>query len=134
MRYLLDTNTVSDYLKGEPNVLAHLKRALRSEVCISTITTMEIEYGFSLNPKSRERHAHALESFLEEVTIIGFLSADAFLAGKIRAELEGRGESIGDLDEMLAASAIAQGLIMVTHNIKHFSRIAGLTIEDWTLA
>lgn len=134
MRYLLDTNTVSDYLKGQPNVLAHMKRVPRSEVCISAITTMEIEYGFSLKPKSRERHAHELERFLEEVSIVGFMSADAFLSGKIRAELEQRGASIEDFDEMLAGSAIAQGLIMVTHNTKHFSRIAGLTIEDWTIA
>jgi tRNA(fMet)-specific endonuclease VapC len=132
MPYLLDTNIVSHYFRGHPGVLRRLKEASRHEVFISAITTMEIEYGFSLNAESRQRNAHLLERLLEEIQIVGFLSQDAFLAGKIRADLEAKGESIGDFDEMLAATAIAQDLVMVTNNTKHFVRISGLRLEDWT--
>jgi tRNA(fMet)-specific endonuclease VapC len=134
MQYLLDTNTISFYLQRVPSVLQRLKEVSHDEVCVSAITTMEIEYGFSLEPHSRARYGVQYEQLLEEIAIVDFTAADALIAGKIRAELEERGESIGDLDEMLAATAIVQDLTMVTDNFKHFTRVSGLRLENWKTA
>jgi tRNA(fMet)-specific endonuclease VapC len=131
MGYLLDTNTISYYLRRVPEVLKKFDAHPFDDMYISTLVTMEIEYGFSLNAKTREEFGTSFERLLDETEIISFTATDALIAGKIRAELQRKGQSIGDIDEMLAGTAIAQDLILVTSNTDHFNRIPGLKFEDW---
>jgi tRNA(fMet)-specific endonuclease VapC len=130
MRYLLDTNIISYYLRRVPKVSQKFLDTPYEDLCTSTLVTMEIEYGFSLNPQTRQQFGHAFELLLDEIQLISFTAVDAFIAGKVRAELQKSGQSIGDIDEMLAGTAIAQNLILVTNN-KHFDHIAGLTFDNW---
>lgn len=65
------------------------------------------------------------------INVLTFNSQSVFIYGKIRAELEGKGEIISHTDIQIASIALANDLTLITRNIKHFSRISGLRIEDW---
>ncbi len=132
MRFLLDTNIISKYLQLHPMVLERFKNTDRTDMCVSTITTMEVEYGFTLNPHSRERNTQVYEQLIAEIEILDFTPIDALITGKIRAELERQGVVIGNLDEMIAGIAVAQNLILITNNEKHFGHVQGLKLEDWS--
>ncbi len=131
MIYLLDTCTVSDFAKGQPNVLSCIKATPPSLIAISSITRMELEYGLKLNPQRAAKLAPVMNVFLSSIKILPFSDADAHAAGAIRAALRQKGTPIGPYDILIAGSAIAHGLTVVTSNTGEFSRIDGLTIEDW---
>ena len=71
--------------------------------------------------------------FIEEITVIPFSSAEARMTAVIRAELERIGQPIGKYDSLIAGTALAHGLVIVTHNTREYSRITGLRIEDWSI-
>lgn len=100
------------------------------EIAVSTITVYELEVGIakSSNPGKRKRQ---LEEFASYITILPFDAKEAKAAAKIRAELEKQGSPIGPLDNLIAGTAFCCNTILVTHNTKEFSRIEGLSIEDW---
>ncbi len=129
MTYLLDTDTISFYVKRHPNVLKHFSQVDRSEIVISSVSTMEVEYGFMLNPQSRQRYESIFQQLIGEVQLTDFTVLDAFFTSKIRAEL--RSQPTGKYDILLAGTAIARDLILLTNNTKDFARIEGLKLENW---
>jgi len=90
MKYLLDTCTVSDFVKGEPSVLSTLKSTAPAQIGISTVTRMEIEYGLLLNPLRARKLAPVLDALLSAMAILPFDEADAKAAAAIRAALAGK--------------------------------------------
>jgi len=90
----------------------------------------ELEYGVSKS-QSRNRNRNALVHFASAFDIIDFNDKDAEVFGLLRANLEKSGQVIGPYDMQIAAQAISRGLILVTNNMKEFSRIRGLTLENW---
>ncbi len=130
MKYLLDTDTISYYTKAHPIVTAKLDLMSGDDICISVVSTMEVEYGFAINPVARQRYDGAFQRLLHEAYLIEFSSVDALFTAKIRAELHP--QQLGRYDALLAGVAIARDLILVTNNTKHFSRIRGLKLENWT--
>jgi tRNA(fMet)-specific endonuclease VapC len=68
---------------------------------------------------------------MSRVNLVLFDREAALAAAKIRAELEQQGTPIGQMDVLIAGTAIALQATLVTHNIKEFSRVSGLTIVDW---
>lgn len=131
MKYLLDTRTVSDFVKGQPAVLARLKATSPQLIAVSAFTRMEIDYGLALNSERARRLAPVLDAFFSVVTTVPFDSADAQAAAAIRAALKSKGQSIGAYDVLIAGSAVARGLIVVTSNVGEFSRVSGLQVENW---
>lgn len=131
MSYLLDTCTVSDFVKGQPGVLKRIKSTAPHLLAISTITRMEIEYGLQLNPDRARTLAPVMQAFLGSIAILEFDDADAQAAGTIRATLQRKGKPIGAYDVMIAGSALARGLTVVTSNLREFQRIGGLAVENW---
>ena len=131
MSYLLDTCTVSDFVKGDSGVLARLKATAPERVAISSITRMEIEFGLQLNPARALKIAVVMNAFLDSITTLPFEVADAQAAGTIRATLQKRGRPIGAYDLLIAGCALARGLAVVTSNLKEFQRIGGLRVENW---
>lgn len=131
MTWLLDTCTVSDFVKGQAGVLARLKTTPPQSISISAVTRMEIEYGLQLHPARTEKLAPVIDAFLASIAVLPFENADAKAAGTIRAVLQKRGRPIGAYDIMIAGTALARGLTVVTSNVGEFERIEGLRVENW---
>lgn len=130
MKYMLDTNTCIFIIKKNENVLSRLKKIYFKEICISSITLSELEYGVAKSI-NYEKNKKALEDFIYNFSILSFDSDAAHEYGKIRADLEKTGSPIGSMDMLIAAHAKSQKLILVTNNTKEFIRVDGLKIEDW---
>lgn len=131
IRYLLDTNTVSFHIRSSsPRLQRRLRRTPAKTVALSAITEMEIRYGLARNPALRI--APLVEAFLAGMTILPLTSEVAGLYGRIRAELDRKGQPIGPLDLMIASQAVALGLTLITNDIREFRRVAELRCEDWT--
>jgi tRNA(fMet)-specific endonuclease VapC len=129
--YLLDTNTCIFLINNRPIwVLDKLKCALNESIYVSSITVAELQFGV-YNSRKVEKNRISLAEFLAPFRILDFDDQDAEWYGKIRAHLKKVGRLIGPYDLLIAAQALAKGLILVTDNTAEFSRIEDLKIEDW---
>jgi tRNA(fMet)-specific endonuclease VapC len=131
MKYLLDTCTVSDFVKGQPGVLARIKATPPSLIAVSVVTRMEIESGLQLNPERARKLGPILDSVLNAITTLPLSEADAIAAAGIRVALQRRGQPIGPYDILIAGYGLARGLILVTSNTGEFERVGGLLLENW---
>ena len=131
MSYLLDTCTLSDYLKGDANTMQRLKQEKPYDIFVSSITIFEIEYGLKLKPSLTKKIAPQLKAIYQEIKTIDFSVAEANTAAQIRSKLKQAGNPIGYYDLLIAATALTNHLTLVTSNIKEFSRIESLSIENW---
>jgi len=131
MKYMLDTNICIYIIKKKPDQAIRRLRELRlSDVSISSITLSELEYGVEKS-EQRDRNKIALATFIAPIEVIAYDDLAAAQYGKIRSFLEKKGMPIGSLDMLIAAHALAQGLILVTNNEREFRRVPGLKIENW---
>src|SRR5271154_6443006 len=130
-RYLLDTNICIYIRQKRPEEILRRFRKLRpGEAVLSVITYGELLYGAA---KSAHRTA-ALERFRELVYLLPALALPESAAetyGAIRADLESKGEMIGNNDLWIAAHALAAGLTLVTNNEREFRRVRGLKVQNW---
>ena len=131
MRYLLDTCTVSDFVRGEAHTLDRVKHTPPDEIAVSTITEMEIAYGLRLNPALSRRIKPMMDIFLATISILPYDRAAASACAELRAILKRQGRPIGAYDALIASTALAHELILVTSNRREFERVAGLRTEDW---
>ena len=131
--HLLDTDTCSYLLRGKtPRVAKRLVELGPARVSVSVITAIELRTGADIS-SARAKYRRLTDAFLRELVVLPVLSTDVKEIGRVRAELRRAGTPIGPLDALIAGQACARDLIVVTHNVREFSRVAGLTIEDWTL-
>lgn len=131
MKYLLDANTIIRFLNGRaPNVRIHIAATPTPDLATSTIVIAELRYGAAKSANPAKALA-VQDQFLGLVSTVAFDDAAAQVYGPVRAALERQGTPIGANDLLIGASALAHGLILVTHNTREFSRIAGLSIQDW---
>jgi len=100
------------------------------DVGISVITLFELQYGVEKS-RYRQQSEDALDRFLKPLSIIPLDDASALAAAAIRAQLEKKGTPIGPYDLLIAGLALSSDMILVTHNIKEFQRIPGLSLENW---
>lgn len=133
MKYLLDTCTISYFIQGEQNVIQHIHNTLPTDICVSTITSMEIEFCLQLNQARAKKLRPMLNIFLDTVHVLPFTSEDANAAALLRANLQRCGTPIGSYDILLAGCALNRGLTFVTSNNKEFKRIANLQLVDWRI-
>ncbi|MCC7310315.1 MAG: type II toxin-antitoxin system VapC family toxin [Sulfuritalea sp.] len=131
MKYLLDTCTVSDFVKGQPKVLARVKATAPNLIAVSALTRMEVDYGLALNVERARKLAPLLDAFFSAILTLPFDAADARAAAAIRAALKNQGQPIGAYDVLIAGTALARGLVVVTSNTGEFKRVSGLQLEDW---
>ena len=127
---LLDSNTLIHYLQGREPVVKRMQRASPRDLRLPSVVAYELAYG-TLKSRS-DRRKQVMETVFASLAQAPFDAAAASEAARIRVELEGRGETIGPLDLMIAATALSLGATLVTNNTREFSRIAGLRLEDWT--
>jgi tRNA(fMet)-specific endonuclease VapC len=131
VRYLLDTNTASHIIKGNPaRVRERLLKVPMADVGISVVTEAELRFGVARKPQAT-RLAMVVEEFLVRVEVLPWDSEAARSYATLRAELEEVGEPMGNLDLMIAAHALALGVVLVS-NDRVFRRVRGLKVEDWT--
>jgi tRNA(fMet)-specific endonuclease VapC len=131
MKYLLDTCTVSDFARGDAATLGKIKAAAPADLAISSVTAMEIRFGLALNPKMQPRKLRAIVDFLDAIAVAPFGALEADAAGELRAELQRKGKPVGAYDLLIAGTALACGLRLVTSNVTEFGRIRGLVVENW---
>lgn len=127
--FLLDTNICIFALRGDPAVVECLRKHGQRECYVSDITVMELRYGAYRSARVKANLA-IVNTFLEKMRIVPYAVAiDIFCREKVR--LQQIGMPLEDYDLLIGAAAIAKGLTLATHNVKHFERIEGLVIEDW---
>ena len=131
MRYMLDTNICIYAIRHRPEkVFQRLQKHDPSEICISSVTYAELIHGVEKS-SAVEKNRLALSLLLANIEILDFDVDAANCYGKIRATLEKNGTPIGPLDMMIAGHAQSLGHTVVTNNVREFSRVEGLSIDNW---
>jgi tRNA(fMet)-specific endonuclease VapC len=130
MRYLLDTNIISDLMRNPDGKVGNRVAELdKKEIFTSVLAIGEVRYG--IEKRGSKNHAAALKSVLQLLTPEPFKSpADRHYA-TIRLTIEAMGLPVGQLDMLLGAQALASDAILVTANEKHFRHMPGLKVENW---
>lgn len=128
--YALDTNTVLDYFKGKGGVGAKLLAVPPSEVALPAVAAYEVWVGV-LGSQNAQRRQAEYERFLSVIEVLPFDAAAGRRAAELRVALERKGEAIGPMDTLIAATALAHGATLVTRNVREFERVPGLTVVSW---
>lgn len=132
MRYMLDTDSCIWIIKKRPpHVFNRFRKHRVGDIGISSIVLSELRYGAekSSNP---EKNLGALQDFVAPLEILDYGEVQANAYGRIRSDLEHRGEPIGSMDMLIAAHAVSHDLTLVTNNSREFAKVPGLRIETWT--
>ncbi len=132
MKYLLDTNIIIFWLKGRHNIALKVSEVGAVNCFISEVTVAELRFGVECSEMEIiEEKRNRLANFLVYLQVIPIKSAIELYAIE-KARLRRTGEIIPDFDLLIGATAVQQGMIMVTNNSKHLSKIQGIALEDWT--
>ena len=130
MRYLLDTNVLSDLVRHPHGRIAERIRSVgEDQICTSIIVAAELRYGAA--KKGSARLTAQLEAVLSGIPVLALEAPADEVYGNLRSNLEKAGKPIGGNDLLIAAQAMAQGCIVVTDNEGEFGRIKGLKCENW---
>lgn len=128
MKYLLDTNVLISMFRGQHGIREAILKAGIENCAISEISYGEIVTGAYRG--GYDRHAHEIEFLKSRFNILPVSPAiETF--GRLRAELLDNGTPIDSLDLLISATAIENGLTVITHNLKHFEVVPGLEVQDW---
>ncbi len=136
MKYVLDTNTLSYAMAGDPQVCERLLSLARTDVLLPQPVVAEVEYGLARMRKSkrRTRLAARFRAFLDEMPRAEWTDEVSHAFGATKTDLERRGIRIEDFDVAIAAHALASGAVLVSDDADHMRRIAGLRLETWRSA
>ncbi len=129
--YLLDTDIVIFSLKGHKIVQDNLRRHYNDPLCLSVISLMELYYGAYKSDRV-ESNLAKIKTLESSLRIIRAGEEVVELFGLFKSQLETKGEPLDDFDIIIASMALAHNLTLVTNNIRHFKRIEGLKLENWS--
>ena len=132
LMYYLDSNVIIDATarKTANLLLPYFEKLEPSEICIPSIVLAELVFGARYS-RDYEKNLKIVSEFIAPYRIVPFSEKEAVAYGKIREQLTKDGKLIGPNDMLIAATALANNAVLVTHNTDEFSRVAGLVIEDW---
>ena len=128
--YCLDANTIVDYFRGKGSFAERLLAVPAGEVALPAIVAYELWVGVLGSRDSARRQAQ-FEQLLATVEVLAFDSSIARRAAEVRRDLEQRGEGIGPMDTLIAATALAHNATLVTRNTREFGRVRELKVADW---
>lgn len=131
MKYLLDTDILADFFRGEPSVMTRIKSSSPSSIFVSMISRMEIDGTLATLGDAALKLAPVLDAFFSSISLIPFGEKEAAAAAGILAASRSSNHSIGVREAILAGTALAHGLAVATMNAGQFGGIAGLMVEDW---
>ncbi len=130
MRYLLDTNILSDLIRSpQGRIMQHIDKVGEAQVCTSIIVAAELRYG--VTKRGSLRLTQQLEAVLGVLAVLPFEEPADAAYGLLRTRLEQAGQLIGANDLLIAAQTLALGYTIVTDNEREFARIADLPCENW---
>lgn len=132
IRYLLDTNIVSYFVKGvSASLVQRMQVGLDAQdIAISAVTRAELRYGLEMMDKFDKRRKR-IDLLLKELSALPWSLEAADEFGRIKARLRRNGTPVGEFDTQITAHAVAEKLILVTHNTRHFANVPHLKLEDW---
>jgi tRNA(fMet)-specific endonuclease VapC len=133
MKYLLDTNICVYWLNGNQNIEQKAIQVGLSQIAISFITLSELYYGAYKSQKV-QKNLNSIKTLEDKLLRIDSNREICKTFGQLKSELEKGGNIIDDADLFIAFSALTANLVLVTNNERHFSRIKGLKIENWSKA
>ena len=128
--YLLDTSICVSLFRGNRNIAQRLNEIGRQYCFVNDVVVSELLVG-AYKSERTEENLKQIEEFLNEIDVVPFADSVHVFAQE-RVRLWDDGNKIDDFDLLIGCAAKAKGFVMVTHNVKHFEHIEGLTIEDWT--
>lgn len=129
---ILDSNTISYYFRGDPQVVPRLQALRPADLGIPAIVEYELRYGLlRLAHEAAASRLAALVQLLQPVQLLSFDSKCASHAARIRVALEAAGTPIGPHDTLIAATALRHQATLVTRNVREFSRVPGLQWLNW---
>ena len=129
---ILDSNTISYYFRGDPQVVPRLQAIRPADLGVPAIVEYELHYGLRrLPPEAATPRLAALKQLLQPMQMLPFDSECAAEAARIRAELEAAGTPVGPHDTLIAATAMRYQGTLVTRNVRGFSRVVGLRWVEW---
>lgn len=132
-RYLLDTNILSHLIRQPQGIVAQqIVQQGEDRVCTSIIVACELRFGAA--KKASAKLTHHIESILSALEILPFEEPAERYYAALRHHLEKSGTPIGPNDMLIAAHALASDLIVVTNNVREFSRVPGLSVTNWLAA
>jgi tRNA(fMet)-specific endonuclease VapC len=130
VRYLLDTNIVSDLVRNpHGRITQRIRKVGEAHVCTSIIVAAELRYGST--KKGSPRLTAQLDAVLSALEVVPFDAPADMTYGVLRAHLEQGGKPIGANDLLIAAQALSLGHVLVTDNVREFARVDGLSCENW---
>ena len=130
LKYMLDTNIIIYTAKNRPGPVREAFNAHSGQLCISSVTLMELIYGAEKSA-APERNLREVEGLTARLEVLPYDTAAANHTGQVRAELARTGRPIGPYDHMIAGHARSLGLILVTNNLREFERVRGIRLENW---
>lgn len=130
LKFMLDTNTCIFTIKNKPDQVRQAFSKHQGQLCISTISLMELVYGAEKSA-APEKNLAVVEGFAARLDVLDYDALAAEHTGQLRAELAKAGTPIGPYDQMIAGHARSRGLTVITNNLREFQRIQGLRVEDW---
>ena len=130
MKYLLDTDIIIYWMKGDRNISQKIISAGFSSIAAADITKAELYYGAYKSQRTEENLA-AIKNLSEKVNFVPFNDPAQSVFGMLKADLEKKGTRLDDIDLMIASTAISFNLILITNNISHMQRIPGINIQNW---
>jgi tRNA(fMet)-specific endonuclease VapC len=130
MRFVLDTNTLIYFFRGDGRVAERLLSTSPAHVAIPTVVLYELETGIAKSSDAAKRRGQ-LDQLLQLVVVLPFGAEEAKAAAALRARLESAGTPIGPIDTLIAGTAMAHRGVLVTRNVREFARVPGLAVEDW---
>lgn len=128
MKYLLDTNVCIELLHDNANISDKIREVSPDNCVVSSVTMAELFYG-AYNSNRQESAVESVRVIAELFDVIPAIESEEF--GKIKASLRKKGTPIDDFDILIASTAIANNMILVSENVKHMSKIDGVTLENW---
>jgi tRNA(fMet)-specific endonuclease VapC len=128
LKYMLDTNAAIGMTGRNAGILATARQHRQEDIGISAIVAHELFFGAYKGQRTTQNLARINKLRLQ---VLEFDKEDAMDAGEVRAELAAAGTPIGPYDVLIAGQARGRGLTLVTHNLREFSRVRDLHIEDW---
>ncbi len=128
-KYIIDTNTWIEYFKHRNGVPERMNKESLENLCVSEVTIAELLYG-AVHSKNVDRHLLEVRELQRDITVLPISDALEDYAD-IRHSLTSKGLIVEDFDMLIGATARHYGLIVVTDNLKHFTPMPGVEVENW---
>ena len=128
---LLDTNVVIAFFNGNQAVLKLIQAEI-GRIALSTLVVAELDYGAKASQKAKE-NIEKLHRFVDIVRVVPFDLECAKIFGTIKSKLRKLGKPTGEMDALIAATAMAYRALLITGNRRHFENIEGLKVESWPI-